>query len=64
MGHFSLRSNDAGPGMPNDATEALLQDIGNVLQPVSYYKPQLDVIPLLEFASWSRGKHTQLYINN
>ncbi|CAL5222076.1 g4382 [Coccomyxa viridis] len=49
-----------GPGLPPTATEGLLQDIGRVLQPVAYYRPQLDLIPLLSFASWSRDKVAKL----
>lgn len=47
----------AGPGVSPTATEGLLQDIGRIMQPVACYRPQLNVIPLLSFASWSIGKH-------
>ena len=61
---FPLAGTAAGPGLPPTATEGLLQDIGRVLQPVAYYRPQLDLIPLLSFASWSRGKHKNNAMQN
>ena len=42
--------------MPNTATQSLLQDIEYILQPVAYFRPRLDIVPLLKFASWSTGK--------
>ena len=51
-----LAGTAADPGLFPTATEGLLQEIGRIMQPVAYHKPQLNVIPLLSFASWSTGK--------
>ena len=42
--------------MPKTATQSLLQDLEHILQPVAYFRPRLDIVPLLNFASWSTGK--------
>jgi hypothetical protein len=46
----------AGPGLPDTATQGLLQDIESILQPGAYFRPRLDIVPLLDFASWSTGE--------
>lgn len=47
--------------MPEAATQGLLLDVGRILEPVSYFKPQLNLVPLLPFAFWTRGKHEYPY---
>ena len=48
-------ANAAGDSVPTAATAGLLEDFANLLRPVAYDNPRLDVVPLLPFATWSAG---------